>query len=428
LQNNPRAVRHAEQRYQIQIQRNLTRNFLAHLAHGMLGQTGFRLVMAPTFIPAYIMMLSGGSQFIVGLALSLQALGMMLTPLIGANFIEHRTRVLPVGFLTGSAMRGCVLLIALSGFFLEGQAALIAIMICLTLLGLFQGMQGVIFNFLMSKVIPVSKRGRLTGLRNFLAGITSAIVAWVGGTYFIGGEPTATGYSWVFLLAFVLTSVGLLMLVWVQEPEPPTVKEKQSLWRRMGEVPGLLKGDSAFTRYFVARSVATMGRMAMPFYVLFAGQSIGLTGETLGVLTFAFTISGTISNLFWGYLADRKGFRLTFLLSIFLWMASTVVLMFINSYAVTILVFIGIGAAVQGFNNSSQNMTLEFGDRDNLPMRIAIANTAAELAGTIGPLIGGILAATLGYQSVFIVSITFLLIGGTVVRFYVPEPRNAAGR
>jgi MFS family permease len=171
-----------------------------------------------------------------------------------------------------------------------------------------------------------------------------------------------------------------------------------------------------------------MGRMAMPFYVLFAGESIGLTGKTLGVLTFAFTISGTISNLYWGYLADRKGFRLTFLLSTFLWMASTVVLMFINSYAVTILVFIGIGAAVQGFNNSSQNMTLEFGDRENLPMRIAIANTAAELAGTVGPLLGGILAATLGYQSVFLVSITFLLIGGTVVRFYVPEPRNVTGR
>jgi len=428
LEYNARADRHAEQRYQIYIQRNLTRNFLAHLAHGMLGQTGFRLIMAPTFIPAYIMMLSGGSQFIVGLALSLQALGMMLTPLIGANFIEHRKKVLPVGFLTGSAMRGCVLLIALSGLFLEGTNALIAIMICLTLLGLFQGMQGVIFNFLMSKVIPVSKRGRLTGLRNFLAGITSAIVAWIGGTYFIGDEPTAMGYSWVFLLAFVLTSVGLLMLVWVREPEPPTVKDKQSLWRRMGEVPALLKEDSAFTRYFIARSIATMGRMAMPFYILFAGESIGLTGQTLGILTFAFTMSGTISNLYWGYLADRKGFRLTFLLSTFLWMISTLLLMFINSYAMTIVVFIGIGAAVQGFNNSSQNMTLEFGDRENLPMRIAIANTAAELAGTIGPLLGGILAATMGYQSVFVFSITFLLIGGTVVRFYVPEPRKLAYR
>ena len=173
--------KHAERRYELQVRRDLNRNFFAHLAHGMLGQTGFRLINAPTFMPAYIMLLSGGSEMMVGLALSLQALGMTLTPFVGANLIEHRKRVLPVGFLVGGMMRLSVLLIALSGLFFGGTQALIAIMICLTLLGLFQGMQGVIFNFLMSKVIPVKKRGRLTGLRNFLAGITSAAVAWLGG-------------------------------------------------------------------------------------------------------------------------------------------------------------------------------------------------------------------------------------------------------
>jgi predicted MFS family arabinose efflux permease len=88
------------------------------------------------------------------------------------------------------------------------------------------------------------------------------------------------------------------------------------------------------------------------------------------------------------------------------------------------VVFAGIGAAVQGFQNSSQNLTLEFGDRDDLPMRIAIANTASEIAGTIGPLVGGLLAAHFGYVSVFLTAITFLVLGGTVVRIYVPEPRS----
>ena len=159
------------------------------------------------------MLLSGGSEFIVGLALSLQAFGMMLTPMLGANLIESRKRVLPLGFLIGGLMRTTILLIALAGLCLTGEATLIALLICLTLLGAFQGMQGVIFNFLMSKVIPVSKRGRLTGLRNFLAGITSAIVAWLGGTYLIGENPTAAGYSWTFLVAFVLTTIGLLMAI-----------------------------------------------------------------------------------------------------------------------------------------------------------------------------------------------------------------------
>ena len=424
LDSNARAVRHAERRYELQVKRDLNRNFFAHLVHGMLGQTGFRLINAPTFLPAYIMLLSGGSELMVGLALCLQALGMGLTPLVGANLIEHRKRVLPVGFLVGGMMRLCILLIALSGLLLSGTQTLMAILVCLTLLGLFQGMQGVIFNFLMSKVIPVKKRGRLTGMRNFLAGMTSAGVAWAGGHYLLGDVPTAEGYSYTFMLAFVLTSVGLLLLLMVREPEPPTVKTKQSLLQRLGEVPQLLRDDPAFTRYFLARSLATMGRMAMPFYILYAGQSIGLSGQNLGIITFAFTMSGTISNLFWGAMADRQGFRGAFLLSIGLWVISTFVLIFVTDLWSIVLVFVGIGAAVQGFQNSSINLTLEFGDRDNLPVRIAIANTASEVAGTIGPLLGGLLAALLGYEAVFAASIVFLVVGGTVVRIYVPEPRQ----
>jgi len=420
------SLRRAERRYQVEIKRNLSWNFTAHLFHGMLGQTGFRLINAPTFLPAYIMMLSGGSEFVVGLALSLQAFGMVLTPMVGANLIEHRKRVLPLGFFIGGLMRTTILLIALSGFFLAGESALIALLICLTLLGLFQGMQGVIFNFLMSKVIPVTKRGRLTGLRNFLAGITSAIVAWLGGTYLIGDSPTAAGYSWTFLVAFVLTTIGLLALLAVREPEPPTVKLKQSLKQRFGDIPQLLRDDPAFTRYFLARSLATMGRMSMPFYILYAGQSIGLSGETLGIVTFAFTISGTFSNLFWGALADRRGFRDTFLAAIALWVLSTLLLMSADGYLVTVLVFVGVGAAVQGFQNASMNLTLEFGDREDLPVRIAIANMASEVAGTIGPLLGGLLAALWNYEAVFITSMAFLTIGGIVVRIYVPEPRRKA--
>ena len=190
-------------------------------------------------------------------------------------------------------------------------------------------------------------------------------------------------------------------------------------------VPALLRNDPAFTRYFAARALATMGRMAMPFYILHEGHNSALSGATLGILTFAFTLSGTFSNLFWGPIGDRKGFRVTFLASIAVWVLATLLLMLVvGNLPVTILVFVGIGAAVQGFQNASQNMTLEFGRRDDLPVRIAIANTTSEMAGTIGPLLGGVLAALAGYQAVFLASIVFLILGGVVVAWYVPEPRK----
>jgi MFS family permease len=415
----------AERRFQIQVQRNLTRNYIAHLMHGMLGQTGFRLLNAPTFLPAYIMLLSGGSNLAVGIAAALQSFGMMVTPLLGANLIEHRTRVLPVALSTGWGMRGMVLAIALAGLVLPAHWALAAIMLLLAVFGLFQGMQGVIFNFLMAKVIPVSKRGRLTGLRNFLAGFISAGVAWLSGHYLVGATPTAAGYSYTFILAFVLTSLGLTALTGMREPEPPSVRPKVPLRERLVDVPGLLRNDVAFSRYFAARAIATLGRMAMPFYILHEGHNAELSGATLGTLTMAFTLAQTFSNLVWGPIGDRRGFRVTFLASIGLWIAATVLLMAQSgNLLVTVVVFAAIGAAVQGFQNAAQNLTLEFGTRHDLPVRIAIANTASEFAGTLGPLLGGAVAAMAGYQMVFSLSILFLLIGAGVVLRYVPEPRR----
>jgi MFS family permease len=390
----------------------------------MLGQTGFRLLNAPTFLPAYLLLLSGGSNLAVGLGLALQSLGNMLTPLVGASLIEHRKRVLPLAFIAGGAMRLSVLGIALSGLLFEPRTALICIFGWLLVFGLCSGMQQVTFSFLMSKVIPVTMRGRLTGLRNFLAGITSAAVALAGGTYLLGEQPDAQGYSYTFILAFVLTALGLLSILGMKEPEPPTMRVRQPIRDRLGDIPALLRSDKAFTRYFLARSLATAGRMAVPFYIVYAGTSLALTGANLAIVTIAFTLSATVSNLLWGLLADRYGFRLVFLLGIGLWIIATVGLLTTSGLVLTCTVFAGIGAAVQGFQNAGMNLTLEFGARDDLPLRIAIASTTAEFAGALGPLLGGGVAALFGYPALFGVSIAFLAVGGLMVILFVPEPRQ----
>ena len=52
----------SEMDFREEVQRNLRRNFAAHLAHGLFGQTGFRLINAPTFIPAFVYALSGSDM------------------------------------------------------------------------------------------------------------------------------------------------------------------------------------------------------------------------------------------------------------------------------------------------------------------------------------------------------------------------------
>jgi MFS family permease len=282
-------------------------------------------------------------------------------------------------------------------------------------------MQGVLFNFLMSKVIPVDLRGRLNGVRNFLAGLTAAGVAWVGG-YLIEGETLGNGYAATFLLSFVLTALGLMTLVFLREPESPAVRERVGFMTRLRDLPALLRADRAFTHYFVARSLATLGHMAMPYYVLF------LTGKSLGLLTRDFLLAQMLFNLIWGVVADRRGFRAVLVAALSLWILSVLLLMQAQALGSLQLVFVGLGAGAGGFMMAAQNLVLEFGSREDLPMRIAVANTTSQLMLAIGPVLGGVLLLVSSYLTLFCVAIAFQLASLALMIFLVEEPRRRTQR
>lgn len=419
----------AEAAFEAEILRNLPRNYIANLAHGLLGQTGFRLINAPTFVPAYIFQLSG-SEFSVGLALGAQTLGGALSSILGATLIEHRKKVLPMGMLVGWGMRAGILGLALSGFFLPDRLALVFTCLFLGLFGLFNGIQSVIFNALMAKVIPLRLRGRLSGLRNFLAGLTAAGVAYLGGKYFVETNALGNGYATTFLLAFVLTSIGLSMLMILREPEPPEVRARSRFFSRVRDIPALLIDDRPLGWFYLANSLVALGSMAIPFYVLFAGRSIGLSGANLGILSTALLLAQTATNLVWGVLADRAGNRIVFLLSVAIWVVSTVMLMQVHSLIGLAIVFAGLGTGLGGYGNSSQIIILEFGRREDLPMRIAVMNGLSSLMTTIGLVAGGLVANRLSLEAVFWFAILVKITAVAIIVRHVDEPRRriAGGR
>lgn len=414
------AAREAE--YERYVWDNLRRNYIGNFVHGMLGMTGFRLVNAPTFLPAYLHMVSG-SNTIVGLGLALQQVGNVISPLFASTSIEHRTKIMPAAVLFGSLGRLAILGMALVGWFLKGQPLVIALLVFIFLFGVFMGAQRVAFSLLISKVIPISRRGRLQAWRNATGGLIAAALAYVAGKYLIGGNAFGNGYSTTFVLAFVLTSAGLWALqVLLREPEPPTVRVQSRFRERMREAPRMIAEDPAYGLFLLAQMLATSARIAAPFYILYVGQQMKIDGAVLGLLTLAFLGADTISNLAWGYIGDKRGFRLVLLISIAGWIASTALLMGLHTPAAIFAAFVGLGATQAGYMMAAQTMILEFGDRDDLPMRIGLSTTAEGVTATLGPLLGGPAADLLGYDFVFGASIG-LLLAAFVILLMFKDPR-----
>ncbi|WP_255454684.1 MFS transporter [Parasphingopyxis sp. CP4] len=412
-----------EAEYEQFVEDNLRANYIAHFAHGMLGMTGFRILMAPTFLPAYLFALTG-SNFLVGLGQGLLQAGAAVSPMISASNLEHRTKVMPRAIQIGIAMRVQILGLALAGFYLTGSMLLFATFMFLFLLGFFQGQQRVAFQMLLSKVIPIARRGRLQAYRNVAGAGIAALLSFFAGAYFIEQETLGNGYATTFLLCFILTSLGLYVLYrFVREPEPPTVRPKMAMRDRIREFPEIL-ADRDYRWFLIAQLFSVAARISMPFYILYAAEQMSMNGATIGLLTVAFLGADTIANILWGHLGDRYGYRLTMMLSLAMWLAALFLLLGADGPLPIFIAFFGIGASMSGYMMSATTIVLEFGSRDDLPMRLALSTSAETTMAAIGPLAGGIIAAAFGYVPLFWLSIGLLIISLAVLALFVREPRT----
>ena len=395
-------------------------NFRLLLIHGMLGQTGFRLLGAPTFLPTYLSLLAGNNS-VVGIARAVQSLGMSLSPYIGAWMVEHRTRVKRLGILFGGAMRLQVLFLALAALLLSRQQALVVVWLVIGVWGFVSGLQMVTFSFIISKTIPAHRRGRLLGLRNATAGLTLLVVSAAGG-WLLERYGFPLGYGWTFLLAFVLTALGLVAFLFMREPDTYDRRLRSGLLSRLADVPGLLRSEPNFARFVLARVFATAARGALPFYVLYVGEQFGLSGTRLAVLTILYTIAESQGALLWGLLSDRTGFRIVFLGALGTWALGNTAILYGTSLTSAYAVFILVGAGFSGFMLASQNLVLEFGNQADRPMRIAATNGIAELVGVVSYLGAGLLSDTAPLSWIFAASIGLMAVAAAVM-WRVRDPR-----
>jgi len=421
----PSAAREAE--YQHFVDRNFNRNYTANYVHGMLGMTGFRLLYAPTLLPAYLHIITG-SAALVGLGQALLQIGAIVSPILGASRIEKLHKILPVAVRVGSMMRVQILGLAVSAWLLTGVPLLAATFMFLFLLGIFTGSQRVIFQALMSKVIPIAQRGRLQAWRNFTGGLIAAALSYVAGIWFIGGNVLGNGYATTFMLAFILTAIGLVVLQkLLVEPEALTVVPTISLNKRIAQFPALL-ADGSYRNFLIAQVLTIAARAASPFYVLYIGQMIPLNGQLIGLLSLAFLGSDTVTNLIWGRLGDKAGFRLVFILSSIIWIMGVVLLMLATNLPMVVFAYILFGAAMSGYLMASTTIVLEFGQRQDIPMRLALSATAEGAVSTIGLLSAGVIAALFGYASLLWIALASLVAGLGVIVFAVRDPRHAETR
>ncbi|MEM7336543.1 MAG: MFS transporter [Chloroflexota bacterium] len=384
---------------------------------------GISVLSATTILPLFVSKLTDSTIPIALVAMISQG-GFFLPQLFTANFIERLHHKKPVVVSLGFWTERLPALLLIVAPLIALQAPMTALVSFLLIYAWFNLGGGVIapaWQDMVARCFPVERRGRFFGSTMFLGALIG-----VGAASVAGRVLDEIAFPNNFLLIFAVAG-GSIFLSWVfiaQTREPIEAADVPELTIRqyLAELPSLLRRDTNFRNFLVARFVLAIAELGSGFLTVAAIQIWGIADSMVATFTTAMLIGQTTGSLLMGFLADRYGHRLSLEIS-----AITAVFAFGLAWlSPNPTWFVAVFFLLGFFNGarivSGLMVVLEFAQPEKRPTYVGITNTLSGIGSIIAPLLGALLVLV-GFDWVFLASMIASLIAVLMLRFWVKEPR-----
>ncbi len=414
-----------EKQSQPEVQKNLRHNYIVNIFDG--GFFGFALGFASftTVLPLFISTLTN-SAILIGLIPAFHNTGFQLPQLFYAKKVSQMSRFKPSVVAWTIHERLPFLGLALVAFFIPvigPQVGRGLSFIMLAWQGLGAGFTANPWQNMINKVIPADYLATFFGLQGAAANLLSSVGA-VGAGVLLERFPTPTNFSICFLIAIFMFACSWIALNSTRE-QPHQVNPEGfhnlSFW---DGIKTIWRKDRGFRWYLVVRNLSQFGTMAFAFYTVYAVKHHGMSELTVGIMTGVLLITQTMANPVLGWLADRWSRRYVLEAGAFAAALSSLLAWLLPDASVFFLIFIlaGIGSTV--YWTIGLAFTLSYGNEEERPTYVGMANTLIAPSAILAPLIGGSLADTTGYPVTFAVAAAASIATGIILHFFVKDPRQ----
>jgi MFS family permease len=410
------------------IVRHFRRNFFANGLDMVSWLLGMSFMSISAIMPVYVRHLTD-SPLIFGLIPALTDFGWFAPQLFLAPYVERLPRKYPWVMVLGAIERVPYLVLPLAVIVLDGlssNAAIIVFMLLWTWKAFGSGFVATPWQEMLAKVIPVSNRGRFFGLAN----LTGQLLG-VGGSALAVAILASLAYPYNFALSFAIGAVGIWasygFIALTREPAQPAATHSQRINREYGRrLMSILRRDVNFRTYLGSRWLAYFGNMAVGFIAVYAVEQFHLPDSVAAIYTGILYASSVVGYGLGGALGDRLGHRRVMQLAGVMWIAALGTMLLVTITQATWLLYVVF--ALLGFSNavgvvSDFNLAMEFGPEAERPTYVGLARTSTGPALLIAPLIGGLIAQSIGYPAVFVTSLVFAVSGLYLLTRRVKEPR-----
>jgi MFS family permease len=408
------------------IQRNYRWNFLVNTLDGASFYFGMSFFSSTIILPLFVSHFTD-SPLTIGLISFLGWGGVLLPQLFIANVVEHAPMKkffpMTLGFFLE---RLPIFLLAPAVYFLAIRQPILTMVIFFVLYTWHNIGAGVIivgWQDMIAKVIPVEKRGRFFGISNFI-GNGTGILGALAVPFVLEKFTFPLGYVFSFAVTGAFLFLSWVSLSLTREPAVYSSKPSVSQLDYLRSLPKILRGDRNFRVYLLSQIIFSLSGMATGFLVVYSVQTWNLPDAEASGFMIALQIGLALANLFFGFLSDRKGHKLSLEIC---WLLSTLALILAiiapNPWWFFPIFFLS-GAVSAGTLISGFSIVYEFTDAENRPTYIGLANTIPGIVVSVAPLIGGLLAGAMGYRPMFILAAIIGAVSWVLLRFAVRDPRK----
>jgi MFS family permease len=349
----------------------------------------------------------GMSNGIIGLNASLSNLCGAVSIIPGAMAISRiGSRKRLVVLTAGGVGRLGLLAIAFTPFLAGDSTTAVICLVCLNALrGAMNNFANPAWTSMVADLVPQDARARYFGQRNIAVIAASIIAAPIAGrivkTLSGSGRFPHLGFQAIFFLSCV---IGMISTANFARIPDASVSEGSAKKPRGFPLRALLS-DRRFAGFALSAFIWNLAlQISTPFFNVYLVSGLGGNAATVGLITAVGSVTTMLGQLVFGRMTDKKGDIfvqvLTGLLVPFLPIAWMIIVL--PGQAVFINIFSGLLWA--GYNLSSFNILLKLTPDDHRPEATAIYQTLVISSAVFGPLIGGALADSLGFKTVFAVS------------------------
>ena len=398
--------------------RHLRRNFILGLLNGAFFQFSNALVSPSLVLPLFVSYLTD-SDLLVGLIPSIWQAGWFLPQLVVSRYIQHRPQKKVYYSAMAIIRAGSWGLLTIALFTLGGsRLLLLAIFFSLLVVYSFSGgVAGISFMDIVGKAIPVTRRGAFFGSRNFFGGI----LAFMGGfilKYALdqSGYPFPTNFGLLFALSFLALSVSLFLFTQVVEPVGPVHEGEVALLQQFRRALEIVEDDARYRRFLLLRLCLMATQMAIPFYILYARDRLGIRGGMVGLYLSAMTLVSVGSNLVWSRISDRRSNKLLIQIASIVGLTIPLSALLIPHLSGLLsqeklgylfgIVFLLLGSYTAGAQIGNTSFLLEISPTAERPIYLGFTNTLLGMA-LLASAVGGVIVEMVGFGVLFSLTLAF---------------------